>query len=213
MCDGDIEIRIVRKWHHRQDGGGLREREFRSVETNYGLGVNYEYSWNGMLDYMSRFEMKHKHQRWDTTQRFYKNGCYSDLCRYSSNCEGKVIVYEHTWWKNGCSKEIEFFNKGVFRTPAITYHENGTIRNKIYYKYNTDREKDYALCYWSGPWLPSSADGAILRRAIPISPKEPVQVQAEFPPCPIVQELMKSRSFDLGALEDAVLRDDAVDTL
>ena len=199
MKDGDIEIRIEKKYYAAADGGGLRTREFKSTETNYGIGTYYNYNLNNTLEYISRFGMKHQVR--DITHYFYKTGSYSAYWQWTRNNQKKCIDYHHSWWKNGYTKEIQLLNNGAFHSPTIDYRENGTIRNKIYYK--EGKTKDYARCYWNGPRLPSSADGAILRKAIPIVNRMGTEEAEEE----------KGPEFNLATLEDAALREEDVGTL
>jgi hypothetical protein len=188
MKDGDIEIRIEKKYYEAR--GDFREKNYVDARTGHGLGVNYYYHWNGELRYIY---VHHLHLY---PQNFYNNGCFSEI--YIPLKKEERSYYSHGWWSNGTTKCTYFWINNLHGSPVVEYNKDGNIRNKMYYK--ADGEKDYARCYWNGPRLPSSADGSILRKAIPIVNR--VEAEEE-----------KGCGFNLAALEDAVLREEDVGTL
>ncbi len=197
MKDGDIEIVIKKKYYAAADGGGLREKMFRDVRTNYGIGTQYTYHWTNTLERMDKYiDVIHST---DIIHKFYEDGAYSSWSRRYFMSNNK-IHYSHSWWEHGATCALYFLKNGWFYRVSVEYNPNGGLRNKVYY--TADGEKDYAQCYWNGPRLPSLADGSILRKAIPIVNRMETE-EAEDKGC----------GFNFASLEDAVLREEDVDTL
>jgi hypothetical protein len=186
----DIEIRIdVKKYRN----GEFREKKYVYADSNYGIGLCNHYEWNGVLFYMYKYYMGLY------PQRFHKNGTLYEMQFKIGKKEHSY--YTHEWWENGATSRSEWCINRANKYPRINYYKNGNLQNKVYYK--ADGEKDYILCYWDGPPLPTTEDGAIHRSAIPIV-------------LPLESELRtekKGRPFDLSALENAVLREEDITTL